>query len=146
MEINITLPKEEDFNQLFELLKQLWPNLSLDKSAMKEIYLKGLTSNDQHYLIATTKEEKMIGFVSLSIKNNLWQCGNLAHIDELIVDHNYRGKGIGSLLINEIITVAINKKCKRVELDSAFHRVEAHEFYEKYGFENRAYLFSKPIS
>jgi hypothetical protein len=33
----------------------------------------------------------------------------------------------------------------RVELESAFHRKKAHAFYERQGFENRGYLFSKPI-
>jgi hypothetical protein len=32
-----------------------------------------------------------------------------------------------------------------VELDSAFHRSQAHKFYQQEGFENRAYLFSKPL-
>ena len=31
---------------------------------------------------------------------------------------------------------------KRVELDSGFPREKAHAFYEKLGFEKRAYLFS----
>jgi len=30
-------------------------------------------------------------------------------------------------------------------LDSAFHTTIAHEFYERLGFEKRAYLFSKEI-
>jgi glucosamine-phosphate N-acetyltransferase len=34
---------------------------------------------------------------------------------------------------------------RRVELDSAFHRKQAHRFYEQLGFENRAYLFSKAL-
>jgi GNAT superfamily N-acetyltransferase len=31
---------------------------------------------------------------------------------------------------------------KRVELDSSFQRERAHVFYEKLGFEKRAFLFS----
>jgi hypothetical protein len=34
---------------------------------------------------------------------------------------------------------------KRLELDSAFHRTNAHAFYDKLGFEKRAYLFTKEI-
>lgn len=146
MEINIKLSQEEDFDQIFELLKQFWPNQSLDKLAMEQIYLKGLRSNNQTYLVAATKDNKIIGFVSLYIKNNLWQCGNLSHIDELIVDQDYRKKGIATLLLNKIIVEAKKNDCKRVELDSAFHREAAHEFYKRKGFENRAYLFSKNIT
>jgi len=87
----------------------------------------------------------IIGFCSLTIKNNLWQAGNLGHIDELIVDDNYRGKGVGSKLMDEITRIAKENQCKRIELDSAFHRKEAHRFYENEGYENRAYLFSKEI-
>jgi glucosamine-phosphate N-acetyltransferase len=35
--------------------------------------------------------------------------------------------------------------CKQFELDSAFHRKEAHAFYEQRRFERRALLFSKPL-
>jgi hypothetical protein len=40
MGTNITPPKEKDFNQIFKLLKQLWPNQSLDKLKMKKIYFQ----------------------------------------------------------------------------------------------------------
>lgn len=45
----------------------------------------------------------------------------------------------------EIEKIAKSHGCKRLELDSAFHRVLAHEFYERLGFEKRAYLFSREI-
>lgn len=43
--------------------------------------------------------------------------------------------------------IAMSKKqgMKRVELDSGFQRERAHQFYEKLGFEKRAYLFSYPL-
>jgi len=32
-----------------------------------------------------------------------------------------------------------------VELDSAFHRIESHRFYENLGFQKRAFTFSKEL-
>jgi GNAT superfamily N-acetyltransferase len=90
--------------------------------------------------------ETIIGFVTLAIKNSLWQEGNLGWIDELVVDKNHQGKGIGTRLVRAITKVAVNKHCKRIELDSAFHRKQAHRFYEKNGFERRAFLFSKILT
>lgn len=96
--------------------------------------------------MATSQDkDSIVGFVSLAIKNNLWMEGNLGHVDELIVDKNYRGKGIGTLLLNRIIDLAKEQRCKRVEVDSAFLRKDAHEFYESFGFEKRAFLFSKKL-
>jgi ribosomal protein S18 acetylase RimI-like enzyme len=77
------------------------------------------------------------------VKNSLWQKGFLGHVDELIVDTEYRGQGIGAMLLEHLVTVARERGCRRVELDSALHRKEAHEFYKRLGFESRALLFSK---
>ena len=79
------------------------------------------------------------------MKNSLWVARCLGHVDELIVDTQYRGRGLGSELLQSIILRARDRGCLRVELDSAFHREEAHRFYEQHGFENRAYLFSKTL-
>jgi len=48
-------------------------------------------------------------------------------------------------LIKESIKDSKDKGLKRLELDSAFHREQAHEFYLKLGFEKRAFLFSYPL-
>ncbi|MCG7853384.1 MAG: GNAT family N-acetyltransferase, partial [Methanosarcinaceae archaeon] len=102
----------------------------------------GLKDNSTKYLIAR-HDINIIGFISLSIKNSLWQEGNIGHVDELVVDLNYRKKGAGSLLLVAITNLAKENECKRLELDSAFHRKDAHKFYQNKGFENRAFLFSK---
>jgi GNAT superfamily N-acetyltransferase len=63
----------------------------------------------------------------------------------MIVDGELRGKGIGTKLLEKTFETANLRKCKKIELDSGFHREQAHKFYEKIGFEKRAYLFSKDL-
>ena len=130
-----------DFNEVVILLRQLWPDKPLDTQSLKMVFEKALLSINQKYLCAI-ENNKVVGFGSLTIKNNLWQEGNLGHIDEFVVDSNSRGKGIGRQLLTELINHAKKNKCRRVELDTALHRKEAHRFYEQQGFEKRAYLFS----
>ena len=136
---------KQDFEDVYRLLKQLWQENNLDKEAMQKAYVNGIESNNQELLCYEYNNKKLIGFCSLTIKNNLWQQGRMAHIDELIVDDMYRRKGVGKKLMTEIILNARFKGCKRVELDTAFHRKKAHKFYEDLGFANRAYLFSKVL-
>ena len=133
-----------DFAEIFKLFEQLWIDSILDFDSLREVYENTLKSSHQK-LIVGIKNNKIIGFCSLTIKNNLWQSGNLGHVDELVVDENYRGNGYGKTLIDSITKIAKDLKCKRIELDSAFHRKEAHRFYESLGYENRAYLFSKQL-
>ena len=134
----------DDFPMIFELLKQLWPDKKCNWDQLSKVYLAGLESDHQKYICAVTKNN-VIAFCSLTIKNNLWQAGNLGHIDELIVDTNYRGLGIGTQLLEAITDIAKQHHCKRIELDTAFHRTKAHNFYSMLDFENRAYLFSKAL-
>jgi ribosomal protein S18 acetylase RimI-like enzyme len=136
--------KEGDFEQVLKLLAQLWPDETLDKKELQQVFLRGINSEFQSYFCAVV-EEDIVGFGSLTIKNSLWQAGLLAHIDELVVDKQFRGKGIGSKLLQYITKAAKEKGCRRVELDSAFDRKQSHKFYEQNGFENRAFLFSKKI-
>lgn len=136
--------RQNDFKAVFQLLRQLWPNKQLDMAALQKVFDRALNSDSQVYLCAHDGKD-VLGFASLTIKNNLWQAANLGHIDELIVDEKHRGSGLGTQLLHEIIAHARRRDCARVELDSAFHRKEAHHFYERNGFENRAYLFSKRL-
>jgi GNAT superfamily N-acetyltransferase len=136
--------RRNDFTAVFHLLRQPWPNKDLDMAALQKVFERVLDSDSQVYLCAIDDED-VVGFALLTIKNNLWQAANLGHIDELIVDEKYRGSGLGTVLLNEIVAQARQRGCARVELDSAFHRKKAHQFYERHGFENRGYLFSKPL-
>ena len=133
-----------DFAEIFKLLEQLWIDSTLDFDSLHEVFENALKSSQQRLIVGVVNN-KIIGFCSLTIKNNLWQSGNLGHIDELVVDKNYSGKGYGKTLIDSITKISKDLKCKRIELDSAFHRKEAHQFYESLGYENRAYLFSKQL-
>jgi len=70
---------------------------------------------------------------------------HFSYMYAMVVDEKHRGKGYGTMLIKESIKDSKDKGLKRLELDSAFHREQAHEFYLKLGFEKRAFLFSYPL-
>lgn len=133
-----------DVENLINLLEQLWIDKQIDLTAVKRVIETGL-NNDYQVYICATDSENLVGYCSLTIKNNLWVLANLGNVDELVVDSKYRNRGIGKMLMSKIEKIAKEHGCKRLELDSAFHRTIAHEFYERSGFEKRAYLFSKEI-
>ena len=144
MELSIRPAQQNDFNEIFNLLKQLWTDLELDYNLLLEVYNKAVDSEIQKLIVGKINDE-IIGFCSLTIKSNLWQAGNIGHIDELVIDKEYRGNGFGKRMIESITEIAQDLKCKRIELDTAFHRKESHKFYESIGYKNRAYLFSRKL-
>jgi len=133
-----------DIGRISELLGQLWPDVDVHTAELRQCFERGLQSPSQKFLCAVL-DEKVVGFCSLNVKHNLWQQGLVGHIEELVVDRPHRPSGIGSALLRRVEAMAGQMGCKRLELDSAHHRAEAHAFYERLGFHNRAVLFSKPL-
>jgi len=134
----------EDFENVLHLLRQLWPDKQLDERKLRAVYDRALAS-DRHLYLCAVDGRSVVGFGTLSFKNSLWQEGTLARIDELVVDESRRAGGVGTLLLRQLTAKAADKGCSGIELDSSFHRIEAHGFYEKRGFAKRAFLFFKSI-
>jgi GNAT superfamily N-acetyltransferase len=59
-----------------------------------------------------------------------------AEIGGLVVDTEYRGKGVGKKLMQKAEEWAKDKGFSEVRLRSGGHRKEAHQFYEGIGYEN----------
>jgi len=144
MHVIIRKATESDFEKVYPLFEQLWPNKELDKTALRIVFNRGVNS-DTDELLCLVYSDELIGFCAYAIVNNLWQAGYISYMYAMVVDEKQRGKGFGTILINESIKDSKAKGLKRLELDSAFHREKAHEFYLKLGFEKRAFLFSHSL-
>jgi GNAT superfamily N-acetyltransferase len=142
--IIIRATKQEDFDDILPLLKQLWPANPLDLKAARDIFTKGLASDRRAYLCAC-QGDRIIGFCTVMIRDCLWLQGDVGYLCDLVVDQEHRGSGVGTALVERAVEIARERGCRRVELDSGFPRTAAHQFYERRGFEKRAFLFSKVL-
>lgn len=140
MQIRVCQPA--DFDGVVVLLDQLWPGKPLDGEALRRVYDRALASDRQFYFCAVC-DRQVVGFGSLAIKSNLWNEGVVGFVDELVVQAAHRGRGIGSRILDRLCAEARERGCQRLELDSAFHRKEAHAFYERRGLTSRAFLYTK---
>jgi GNAT superfamily N-acetyltransferase len=143
--VTIRSTRREDFDEIIPLLKQLWPAQPIDFKAARDIFDKGMACDRRAYLCACLGEQ-IIGFGTLMIRDCLWLQGDVGYICDLVVDQEHRGSGVGTALVEKAVEIARQRGCRRVELDSGFHRTAAHQFYEGRGFEKRAFLFSKILS
>ena len=56
------------------------------------------------------------------------------HIAELAIDESQRGKGLGSKVLDDLISYAKKNNLKRVTLDADFRNTGAKALYERIGF------------
>ncbi len=134
-----------DLDQLLALFRQLWPTKTIVPARLRTVFERVLATPYKRYFCAMAGEQ-VVGLGSVSFKDNLWQEGEIAYVEELVVDENQRGQGIGSLLLNHLVAQAEARGCIRIELDTAFHRESAHRFYERHSMQKRAFLFSRVLA
>jgi ribosomal protein S18 acetylase RimI-like enzyme len=142
--IHIRPATGEDLDQLLVLFRQLCPTKKIIPERLREVFLRVLATPYKQYFCAIS-EGKIVGLGAVSFKDNLWQEGEIAYVEELVVHEATRGRGVGTQLLNHLTALAQKRGCRRIELDSAFHSVDAHRLYERQGMEKRAYLFSRVL-
>lgn len=66
-------------------------------------------------------------------------------IDEIYIDENYRKKGIGRFLIEEVKRRAKQINCNQIELNCWEFNENAMEFYKKIGFKTQRRIMELKI-
>jgi len=57
------------------------------------------------------------------------------YMEDVLVDENMRGHGIGSQIINEVISEAKKQGCYKLICTSRHAKENVHKLYEKLGFK-----------
>ncbi len=124
---------KEDIKELALLYKQFWNEDSLIE--LMEIKFIELQENPNYILLSALEENHLIGSVLGIICEELYgECKPFLLIEDLIVDHKYRRKGIGKALMTEIEKLALENDCYQILLITHNDRKDAIAFYESLGF------------
>jgi GNAT superfamily N-acetyltransferase len=62
-------------------------------------------------------------------------------MEDLYVDESYRGQGIGSELVERVISRAEEEGCYKLICTSRYPKVSVHKLYEKLGFTDHGKEF-----
>jgi GNAT superfamily N-acetyltransferase len=120
-------------NGLLETYKEVWSISEITEETLEE-WLK----NDNYMIVAENDEDGIIGTCTLHLQKKIIRDGGVAGlIEDVAVRDSYRGKGIGSLLIQNAIELAKKKNCYKLILSCFDERVD---FYERNGFFKESHL------
>ncbi len=122
----------------FNLLNQL--NNTIEYEHISKLFLENFISslNENHQIIIIEDyiTNELIGTGTILIEPKiLHNMGKVAHIEDIVVDKNKRGLGIGFKIINYLVNIAKEKKCYKVILNCSEENVP---FYEKCGFNQKS--------
>jgi GNAT superfamily N-acetyltransferase len=85
--------------------------------------------------------DKEVGRALLYILLNNLHKEPFGFLEDVYVDENLRGKGIGTQLLNQVINEAKRRGCYKVVATSRYERPEVHKLYERIGFKRQGIEF-----
>lgn len=139
--------KEEDIPRILELYRQLdfAPRPAGTPTFPREEYRRVFTemaATPGYRLLVAEEDGEILGTTVLAILPGIAHgVSPFAVVEYVVVDEKCRRKGIGKLLMDDIVARAKEAGCYKIMLTSDKRRREAHEFYQSLGFEASAHGF-----
>lgn len=127
MGINFRNMELDDINRVYEIEKLSFTTPWSKKSLQTEI-----SDNKLSKYIVMELDDYIIGYYGL------WIVDREAHVMNVAIDPNYRSKGYGSCLIENMIELVRDSEVNRMTLEVRRQNEVAINLYEKYGFETSA--------
>lgn len=119
----------------YEIYRNLLEQLTLVNDFTKEefnLYLKETTYKKTFMMIA---DKDIIGTGSVILEKKISRNFKyVGHIEDIIIDKKYRGKGYGKELILYLKQFCLTNNCYKIILNC---EEKNKKFYEKYGFTNK---------
>ena len=97
-----------------------------------------------HVLVAE-QDGIVVGCLSSSIMRAVHRPRPVGRISMMVVSEKLRGHGIGAMLVAEAERMLAEQGCGLVEVTSQMHRVRAHQFYEKLGYEKTSVRLARNL-
>lgn len=139
------LEKEDFFRGHLQLLKQL---TSIDPDQININNYINFISNldDRHQIFVICENNKIVATGTLLIEDKLIRnISKMAHIEDIVVDNNYRGKGLGKKIINFLVGCAETHGCYKVNLNCNDKNIKFYENcnFNRNGSQMSIYIQSK---
>lgn len=132
MNFNIRLLQKDDLPTYLILLQQLTDTGSIDSQDLKNQF-DLIKQNPLHYIYVLEYENQIVGCATLLIEPKfIHQLRSVAHIEDVIIDKNYRTNGFGTTLLNFLVDQAKAYHCYKAICNCSDHIIP---FYSKYGFK-----------
>ena len=124
--------------EIFTLLSQLTSAPLISEKSYNDIINK---LDDNHNIFVYVLDNKIVGMITLLHEQKLIYNGSkIVHIEDLVVDKEYKNRGIGRDLINYCLDKISKEEYYKIILDCS---EELERYYNKFGFEKKNIQMAK---
>lgn len=126
---------EADVPEALRLVKELAEyERALDEVevSIEEMIRDGFGSFPIYEFFVAESDNEIIGLALFYYKYSTWK-GTCIYLDDIVVTEQYRRKGIGKKLFDEVVKVARERKVRKLEWQVLEWNTPAISFYKKIG-------------
>jgi len=120
---------------IVDAFRRLMPQLTSRRIDSSLATLEKVISSEETHLFVAIEEEEIIGTLTLLFYQI--PSGRKAWIEDVIVEQQARGKGVGTALMWHAMQTARSQAAEKVDLTSHPDRKAANKLYQKMGFRLR---------
>lgn len=115
---------------LFEQEEEFYYERNRQENAIKTL----LASPRLGHILVIEVSGKVVGMITILYTFSTALNEKVGLLEDMIIDHEYQNKGLGSILLNYALEFAKSKDLKRITLLADSTNIKAHKFYEKNHF------------
>ena len=132
MNITIRPATEDDFGAILELFKEFAHFENLDERMTNSVERMNAEKEYFNCFVAVNNQDEIVGYATYFFSYFTWT-GKSLYMDDLYVKESYRGSGIGTLLINKVISFANKNGCHKLRWQVSDWNAPAISFYKSLG-------------
>lgn len=125
----------KDVEKVKILIEEL-EEIQMERAEFESIFLEYLERKNAFVWVVENEDLEVIGFVSCFGQRLIHHLNWVYEIQELIVTKSYQNKGIGKILIENLVAEMKKKQVFSLEVTTNKKRIATHEFYKAAGFIN----------
>lgn len=133
-EVTTRPAQRRDAKTIYSFICQLENIGDADYDLFHRYYLQNLKDPTKIHLLAVVPPDTIIGYVSCYGQLLLHHMGMVYEIQEMFVDKQFRGKGIGKYLLDELENRLKDCPHESFEVTTNMFREDAARFYKRNGF------------
>jgi GNAT superfamily N-acetyltransferase len=134
MEITIRPAQPGDIPRMTDLLAELF-RIESDFNPDVHKQMKGLSllvadPSDLSLILVAVMNRKIVGMATVQTLVSTAEGGHVGLVEDVVVDRQFRGRGIGGLLLNRIAAWSRMRDLKRLQLLADRNNESALKFYD----------------
>jgi N-acetylglutamate synthase-like GNAT family acetyltransferase len=140
--LHIRVAKPEDTEAIVRLVQE-HAAIAGEQSLISASSVATYLAFEHNGILLAEREGQIIGLVSYSIRPDLYHAANVCLIEELIVESEWRGHGVGHALMTELLDRLGSLECVEVSVAVGPDNSPPISLYQSQGLTDEALLLEK---